>query len=268
MRKRLRRLMMGLSTLAGRPRGFFSPYRYAAGVDAPRGYPELEAIFDLARPAIEETLGWIAEDAAVLDAFNGPAPLPRWDQVWFTAFDGASTYAILRRLRPGRVIEVGSGHSTRFMAAALEGRPTIIHCIDPQPRAQLSELPVTWQNRLLSEANIAEFRTLAPGDIAFFDSSHLLWPGSDVDLQLNRILPVLAPGVWVHIHDIFLPDPYPREWDWRGYTEQLGLGGWLAGGAYRIRFASHYAATRLGAAERFAAHAFAGGGGSLWLERV
>jgi hypothetical protein len=29
---------------------------------------------------------------------------------------------------------------------------------------------------------------------------------------LLRILPRLAPGVFVHVHDIFLPYEYPREW--------------------------------------------------------
>ena len=34
-------------------------------------------------------------------------------------------------------------------------------------------------------------------------------PGSDVDLLLNAVLPRLQPGVLIHLHDIFLPDPYP-----------------------------------------------------------
>lgn len=267
MRNRMRRLAMGLATLAGRPRGFFSPFRHAGAV-RPTAYPELEALFDAARGDIETVLAWIEAEAATLEGFAGPPPRPRWGSDWFGGLDGAAAYAILRRLAPARVIEVGSGHSTRFMAAALEGTGGTLGCIDPAPRRSLEGLPVTWRRRLLEAGDIAGFRALAPGDVAFFDSSHLLWPGSDVDLQLNRILPVLAPGVWVHIHDVFLPDPYPEGWAWRGYTEQLGLGGWLAGGGCRIRFASRYAATRLGAVERFAGRTFAGEGSSLWLERV
>ncbi len=67
---------------------------------------------------------------------------------------------------------------------------------------------------------------------------------------LNRILPVLKPGVLVHIHDVLLPDPYPPHWAWRGYTEQNALAGWLLGGACAPIFASHYALTRMGAAGR------------------
>ena len=108
--------------------------------------------------------------------------------------------------------------------------------------------------------------------MAFFDSSHILWPGTDVDMMLNRILPVLAAGVLVHIHDILLPDPYPPEWDWRGYTEQNGLAGWILGGGYEAVFASHYALTRMGAAARPGLARLALPEGafetSLWLRRV
>jgi hypothetical protein len=97
-------------------------------------------------------------------------------------------------------------------------------------------------------------------------------PHGDVDLILNHVLPVLRPGVLVHIHDVFLPDPYPAAWTWRGYAEQCGLGGWLLGGAFRPVFSSRWAATRMFAARRpgidalpLAAGAFES---SLWMERV
>ena len=34
--------------------------------------------------------------------------------------------------------------------------------------------------------------------------------GGDVQLEYCEILPRLAPGVLVHVHDISLPKPYPR----------------------------------------------------------
>ncbi|MEM6422157.1 MAG: hypothetical protein AAF698_06175 [Pseudomonadota bacterium] len=40
--RRWRRLAMGLAKLLGRPRGFFSPYRYAESVVLPAGYPAPE----------------------------------------------------------------------------------------------------------------------------------------------------------------------------------------------------------------------------------
>jgi hypothetical protein len=86
---------------------------------------------------------------------------------------------------------------------------------------------------------------LRAGDILFVDSSHILMPGTDVDWLLNRILPALAARVLVHFHDVFLPDPYPESWAWRGYNEQQAIAALLQGGACDCLFASHYVATRL-----------------------
>ena len=54
-------------------------------------------------------------------------------------------------------------------------------------------------------------------------------PGTDVDFLLNRILPALPAGVLVHVHDVFLPDDYPADWEWRGYNEQLGVAALIQG---------------------------------------
>lgn len=272
-RGRLRRLGMGLATALGRPRGFFSPYRHAPSVRPPQGYPEIEARFRAAEPAISAVLDAIDGHGARLASFAGPPPAPRWDQIWFPRLDGAAAYALVRAHRPRRIVEVGSGHSTRILArAAADAGGAEILCIDPAPRADIANLGVAHVARVLGEADLPRFAALGPGDIAFFDSSHLLWPGSDVDMMLNRVLPALAPGVLIHIHDVLLPDPYPRAWAWRGYTEQLGLGGWLAGGGCRIVFASHYALTRMRAAERPGLAALRlmprARETSLWLARV
>lgn len=237
--------MMMRTALGLGPRGFFMPYRYAASARPARGYPEIGAAFEAAQGDFAALLDRAAGLRPVLDGFAGPPPAPRWDQSWFPTLDAAIACAVVDGARPARIVEVGSGHSTRFLARmAASGTVT---CIDPAPRAALDGLPVTWERALLSEAHLPLFDALDAGDIAFFDSSHLLWPGLDVDLILNRILPRLAPGVRVHVHDIFLPDPYPDDWAWRGYTEQNGLGGWLLGGGFAPLFAAHYAATRMDA---------------------
>lgn len=272
VRVRARRLGMGLATLAGWPLGFFAPYRYAAQVAGPAAYPAIEAAFRAAEPAFAEVLDAIDAHGPRLVRFDGPPPEPRWGQLWFPRLDGAAAYVLARGAR--RIIEVGSGHSTRFLARALRdaGTGSRITCIDPAPRAALAGLPVEWRSRVLDEADLALFEALGEDDIAFFDSSHILWPGSDVDIILNRILPLLRPGVLVHIHDVTLPDPYPAEWAWRGYTEQHALGGWILGAAYRPVFASHYALTRMGAGKRPGIRALPLPEGafetSLWLRRA
>ena len=263
-----RRLRMGLETLTGdRAQGFFSPYRYAHTVVPPKPYVELEDVFREAQTSIESILACIDANGAALALLDGPPPTPRWDQSWFPRLDGAAAWAVVQTFRPRQIVEVGSGHSTRMLAYAAQGAE--VTCIDPEPRAPLPP-DVRHLPRVLSTEDIDAFRQLQPGDIAFFDSSHLMWPGSDVDIIVNRIIPALAPGVLIHIHDILLPDPYPDKWEWRGYTEQNAVAPLLLGGC-RIVFSSHYALSRMGAAARpgIAAIPLAEGAleTSLWLQR-
>ena len=89
------------------------------------------------------------------------------------------------------------------------------------------------------------FSTLTAGDVLFVDSSHLLMPGTDVDVLFNRVLPQLPAGVFVHIHDIFLPDDYPAAWSWRGYNEQLAVAALLQGGGLAPLWSSRYVLTRM-----------------------
>ncbi|MEM8624845.1 MAG: class I SAM-dependent methyltransferase [Pseudomonadota bacterium] len=272
---------MMIATVFGSPQGFFSPYRYADAVSAPQRYPALEARFaaafdraatgGMACPA--DVFHAIERHSAPLAALGGSLPAPRWEQTWYPRLDGAAAYAIVASTAPAQIVEVGSGHSTRFLSRAVAdaGADGQITCIDPEPRAALHGLDITWRRRLLSDEDMQLFAALGPGDIAFFDSSHLLWPGSDVDLILNGILPALAPGVLIHIHDICLPDAYPQHWAWRGYTEQLGLGGWLAGGGADILWSSHFALSRRAAADhptiRSLPHSEGAPETALWLIR-
>ncbi len=248
-----RRLALGLPTVLGlRPRGWFLPHRYADQVQAPTSYPALEALFQRAVPTFQAHLALLArhaEDFAAIAASDGQPGQARWGQGWYPRLDAASAYALVRERRPARLVEVGSGHSTRFVlrAVADAGLTTQITAIDPAPRATLAGQPLTLIRQTLQQAGLAAFEGLAAGDILMIDSSHLLMPGSDVDLLFAEVLPRLPPGVLLQVHDIFLPDGYPAHWAWRGYNEQQGLVGWLASGALRPVFSSHYAATRLAA---------------------
>ncbi len=277
---RLRRLRFGLATLFGlAPRGFFIPYRYA-GTVAPPGerapYDAIESLFGRAEADFAAGLEGLAEYHDPLRALaHAPPPAPRWDQDWFPRLDGAVAYAMVRKTTPKRIVEVGSGHSTRFLARAVADSGGAAHftAIDPAPRAAIAGLDVEIIRKTVQGAGSAPFAGLAAGDILFMDSSHILMPGTDVDYLMNRVMPALPAGVLVHIHDIFLPDDYPPAWAWRGYNEQLAVAGLLMGGGYRPLFASRYAVTRMAAAvARSAAgdlplvdNAFES---SLWLEKL
>lgn len=231
-------------------RGWFIPYRYKSGAQSPTT-PYPEDAFEAARPAMRAMLGAVARYRERLQAFEGrpTPPSPRFEQDWFPGLDAALLYAIVRDRKPGRIVEIGSGHSTRFAAQAIkdEGLNSRIVAIDPAPRAAIEALApaVEIRRRTIQEAGLADIEALRAGDVLFIDSSHILMPGSDVDILFNRALPGLSAGVLVHIHDIFLPDPYPADWEWRGYNEQNAIPGLIEGGGYELLAASRYMLTRM-----------------------
>ena len=189
-----------------------------------------------------KVLEWIEDCAASLEAIGEDRPpQPRWNQDWFPRLDAAAAYAIVRKTKPRRIVEVGSGHSTRFLARAVADAAlgTRITCIDPEPRATIAGLPVEFLRAPVQSIPVEQF-ALQAGDILFIDSSHQVKPGSDLDFLLNRVLPRLPGGVRVHFHDIFLPDPYPEMWAWRRYNEQQAVAR-LLGDGYALEFSSHQA---------------------------
>jgi hypothetical protein len=268
-----RRWALGLATLSGGGRGYFVPHRYAGLSPAPATYPALEPLFRRAEPEFIARLDEAARFLPLLRAFtNTSPPAPRFEQDWFPRLDAAIAYAMVRTRRPRRLVEIGSGHSTRFMARAIadEGLTTLFTAIDPAPRAALTGLAVDWLRQPMQAVGPEPFVSLVQGDILFIDSSHVLMPGSDVDVLLNSVWPRLPAGVLVHIHDIFLPDAYPDSWAWRAYNEQNALAGMLRGGA-RLLWSSHWVATRqAGAIARAGLDTLPLAAGahetSLWLE--
>ena len=190
-------------------------------------------------------LGLIEEYQDPLLAIGAaPPPAPRWNQDWFPRLDAAAAYAMVRSLKPRRIVEVGSGHSTRFLARAVAdgGLDTRIIAIDPQPRAPIETLPVEWLR--MPVQRVAAFPALGEDDILFIDSSHQLKPGSDVEFLLQAVLPMLPAGVRVHFHDIFLPDDYPKEWAWRRYNEQAAVASLIESNILKVEFASHALVSR------------------------
>lgn len=244
MYRRWRYIAMGLETVLGwRRRGFFIPYGYADGVDDRTGrYAPLETLFASREDSFESHLQAIEGFRDQLLSIDGNgSERARWDQDWFPRLDAAAAYTMVRTLAPSRIIEVGSGHSTRFMVRAVTdgGLDTKITAIDPAPRATIEDLPITLKQQTLQGIDAGLFDELTAGDMLCIDSSHILMPGTDVDIAVNRILPRLPAGVIVFFHDIFLPDEYPESWSWRGYNEQNAVGALMQAG-FELLFASHY----------------------------
>ena len=131
----------------------------------------------------------------------------------FTHNDASAYYCMIRRLRPGRIIEVGGGYSTRLAALAAEAVGSgQVTCIEPHPGEPLDGLDVRLIKSRVQDVDPGEFAKLQEGDILFVDSSHVSKIGSDINHLFFKVLPAVARGVHVHFHDIFLPYEYRRDW--------------------------------------------------------
>lgn len=149
---------------------------------------------------------------------------PRWryyaDNKIYPIGDATVLRAMIVESRPGRIIEIGSGFSTACMLDTIDehGLQTRIVCIEPYADRLKSRLRPEDKSRLtiietpVQEVAVDTFKSLAPGDILFIDSTHVLKTGSDVNYELFNILPALAPGVVIHFHDMHYPFEYPDQW--------------------------------------------------------
>jgi methyltransferase family protein len=164
----------------------------------------------------------------------------------FGPVDAELLYATLRDVRPRRVIEVGSGNSTRVIALALsrnaeeDGAAAEFVSIDPARPAHVTRHIAARVETLPLDT----FASLGANDVLFIDSPHVVTLGGAVSYLFLEVIPRLAPGVWVHVHDIFLPASYPKQWvtgNYRFYTEQLLLQAFLAfNSAFEIELMASY----------------------------
>ena len=168
--------------------------------------------------ALLDRLDFRDELAELATALPEGLVTPSSDIVYCFA-DAESLYCMLRHIRPRRLIEVGGGFSTRIAAAALSrnraeepGRACRHVCIDPLVPAGLEALHLEIVARRVQDIDPALFNELEAGDVLFIDSSHVIRPHGDVLAEYQRIIPSLARGVLVHVHDIFTPHDYPEAW--------------------------------------------------------
>lgn len=171
------------------------------------------------------------------EPFEGPRYAP--DNPMYGAADGAVYRAMLRHLRPERVMEIGSGHSTALALDTADAHlPGLeVSCVEPYPDRLLSVLregdPVTLLTRPVQDVPLTAYDALGAGDVLFIDSTHVAKAGSDVVWLYLQVLPRLAAGVVVHIHDVFWPFEYPEAWlrEGRDWTENYLLHAFLVGNA-------------------------------------
>ncbi len=172
------------------------------------------------------------------------------DNDQFGGADALMLYCFMRHYAPKRIIEIGSGYSTLLMRDVNRrflGDAVRIDCVEPYPRPFLHDPAIGVELRVdpAQAVPLEFFSGLAAGDILFIDSSHVSKTGSDVNHIFFEILPRLADGVMIHVHDIFLPQEYPKEWVFAGrrsWNEQYLLRALLMDSTdYRVLYAVHYA---------------------------
>ncbi len=161
---------------------------------------------------------------------------------WFSYSDGIFLYSFLRKFKPKRIVEVGSGFSSAVILDTIENffpkRPKVTF-IEPYPdrlRSLLKDSDTKHVNLLvekLQDAPSAIFAEMRENDLLFIDSSHVLKCGSDLQWLLFEILPHINAGVVVHFHDVFYPFVYPDSWLNEGiyWNESYFLRAFLSGNA-------------------------------------
>ncbi|MDF1697419.1 MAG: class I SAM-dependent methyltransferase [Saprospiraceae bacterium] len=159
-----------------------------------------------------------------------------FENPFFSYADGLSLYHMMRSKRPKRIIEVGSGFSSALMLDVNEmffDNQIDLTFIEPYPERLLSLVKEGEKINLIEsgvqEVDLTTFKNLKAGDFLFIDSSHVSKVGSDVNHLFFKVLPVLAPGVFIHVHDIAANFEYPERWimEGRSWNESYMLRSFL-----------------------------------------
>ncbi len=168
----------------------------------------------------------------------------------FGAGDVDLYYLNIRKFKPRRIIEVGSGYSTMVCLKAMdqnkiEGIKTELTCIEPFEMPFLNqEKNISLIRKPVEEVGLELFQSLEENDILFIDSSHIIRPGNDLLHIFFEIFPILKKGVIIHIHDIFSPRHYPKEWlteKMRFWNEQYLLEAFLHNNHdYQVLFTANH----------------------------
>lgn len=195
--------------------------------------PETQLLFTLLRKNREINTGFMGQDYSSRDLIhNGFFPSP----------DAELYAAMIARIQPDNIIEIGSGYSTVVARTTVDhlGLDSQISVFDPKPRRNVTEYADHIEYSPV-ELSSLEKHGIPGNTLLFIDSSHVCRSGGDLPFLYCRLLPGLPPNVLVHIHDIFTPYDYPDNYHSRFYTEEYLLSALLAHSKrFEIVFATHF----------------------------
>jgi predicted O-methyltransferase YrrM len=193
--------------------------------------------------------------------------------------DGFALYCFIRKFKPARIVEVGSGYSSALMIDVCRdiSPTTTLTFIDPYSTKILEVLrgtprpTIDYLRQEVQTVGLECFQALDANDILFIDTSHVLKIGSDLSAIFFRILPSLKPGVLVHIHDIWYPFEYPQDMILEGcsYNEAYFVRAFLQyNTGFEILFFGSFLESRHKEAFARLPGYFKDTGKSLWLRKV
>ena len=194
----------------------------------------------------------------------------------FRGADALVAHCMVRHFQPRLIIEIGAGISSLVLGEAIKknNKGTVI-CIEPFPQEFLKGgfpgLHSLIQKKV-QDVDFDFFSQLGAGDILFIDSSHTVKIGGDVNYLFLEVIPRLKPGVIVHVHDIFLPFEYRRDWvmdEFRFWTEQYLLQAFLSfNSQFDVLMANRYLSYCHRKDFKAAFPSLSAlGGGSFWMHR-
>jgi hypothetical protein len=130
----------------------------------------------------------------------------------------SALHSIIREFKPRKIIEIGSGNSSKIIRNALDLNLKENNCnynyviVDPYSSLKKEDFSQNTEiiNRRVEEIDPEFFKQLNENDILFIDSSHVCKIGSDVNFEILEVLPMLNKGVMIHFHDVHLPYEYSK----------------------------------------------------------
>jgi len=168
----------------------------------------------------------------------------------FNSGDAEFLYQFIRGKKPRRVVEIGSGNSTKIAKFALDknfietGDKASHVCIEPYEMPWLEGIGVEVVRERVESCPLHIFSNMEAGDLLFIDSSHVIRPQGDVLHEYLVIMPLLKRGVYVHVHDIFTPKDYLNKWvveDVKFWNEQYILEAMISNSSrYKVIAALNY----------------------------
>jgi hypothetical protein len=142
-----------------------------------------------------------------------------WRNPSFTMGDAEMFYNIIRYFKPRRIFEIGAGNSTLIARLAIaqnlrdDSSYSCWHvCVEPYEQPWLEAHEIEVRRERVERIPLDFLTQLDERDILFIDSSHVVRTQGDVVFELLQLVPAVKPGVLVHIHDIFTPRDYPKNW--------------------------------------------------------